>query len=183
VTVKSTLTCAMWWHWDQQSSRQSMAFASNRPNCRVTPTVNKNMTAKWLNSTIFFKHHESVNCVSKLCFVTYLHMVSCSFLSFSKQATCPHIRSMASTPLHNPSLGLSWGHFGLALWQRCGKWWPNERMLACGNERSEQVLKQVCMVGQGCSCWVISHEVQRRRWNQNGRTHRTTWRDSGAWCT
>jgi hypothetical protein len=27
----------------------------------------------------------------------------------------------------------------------------NERMLACRNEQSEQVLKQVCVVGRGCS--------------------------------
>jgi hypothetical protein len=32
----------------------------------------------------------------------------------------------------------------------------NERTLACGNERSEQVLKQVCVVGRGCSSWVMS---------------------------
>jgi hypothetical protein len=56
-------------------------------------------------------------------------------------------------------------------------------MLACRNEQSEQVLKQVCVVGRGCSHWVISHEVQQRRQNQNGRTHRTSQGDSGAWCT
>jgi hypothetical protein len=32
----------------------------------------------------------------------------------------------------------------------------NERTLACRNERSEQVLKQVCVVGRGCSRWVMS---------------------------
>ena len=29
-------------------------------------------------------------------------------------------------------------------------------MRGCGNERSEQVLKQVCVVGRGCSSWVMS---------------------------
>jgi hypothetical protein len=35
----------------------------------------------------------------------------------------------------------------------------NERTLACGNGRSKEV-KQVCVVGRGCSHWVMSHKVQ-----------------------
>jgi hypothetical protein len=38
----------------------------------------------------------------------------------------------------------------------------NERTLACGNGRSEEV-KQVCVVGRGCSHWVMSRKVQYRR--------------------
>jgi hypothetical protein len=37
-----------------------------------------------------------------------------------------------------------------------------ERTLACGNGRSEEV-KQVCVVGRGCSHWVMSRKVQYRR--------------------
>jgi hypothetical protein len=47
----------------------------------------------------------------------------------------------------------------------------NERTLACRNEQSEQVLKQVWVVGRGCSSWIMSlmfsAEKMKMKWKNS----------------
>jgi hypothetical protein len=57
----------------------------------------------------------------------------------------------------------------------------NERMLACRNQQSEQVLKQVCVVGRGCSSWVMSLMFSAEKMKMKWKDSWNKLRDSGAW--
>jgi hypothetical protein len=101
------------------------SLAQSHSLCLVLLTTTVHISC-WCIAYVYYFHH----CVNQwIVFLnlwcTYIRMISCSFLNFSKQAACAKKHGL-HIPFTIPLFRLSWGHLGLALfvaemWQTVAK--------------------------------------------------------------